>query len=414
MSRAAAGGLARALPVVGVLAIGTLPADAGAARWTLENSFEARAETNDNVTLQPNPPGTVNTRYLSAAMNATRSMENSASRVDATLTSVDQDGGGEDRLDGRLGWSQTLAGPLDTFKLGAGLTQDFNDAVASADVALGRGRRRATTLSGAWSRALSERWSASGQIAWSGTRYGSAPSAGTDFRNTALSGGLSYRVTEVDSVSLQASRSEYRSLDGASRSSSASLDVSVARALSERMSSSLGLGVYRTENAVLGLRRACPLAVSLCEAGIVPWVVYLDRSASTGQGLQYDSSYRYQLSETTSVAFATGSRQTPSGAGTVVRGETLTLDLGHAFSETLTGRAGYASARSRYQRIDGSTRAAQRSIGLTLSKRLAVDVGLEASFEHTRAELPGAGARAHANRVGVSLRFDWPRLDATR
>lgn len=410
---AAAAGLARALPALGLMALGALPADAGAARWTLENGFEARTEANDNVTLQPNPTGTVNTRYLSTVLNAARSMENASARLDAALTAVDQDQG-TDRLDGRLGWTQTLSDPLDSFKASAGLSQDFNDAVASADVALGRGRRRSTTLTGAWTRALSERWSANTQLSWAGTRYGDAPTGGEDFRNTALSAGLAYRVTEIDSVSLQASRSEYRTLDGVSGSRSMSIDVGVSRALSERMSSSFGLGVYRTENDVQVLRRACPLAVSLCQAGIVPYVFFRDHVQSTGQGLQYDSTYRYQIDETTTLAFATGSRQTPSGAGTVVKGETLTLAVDHAFSETLGGRAGYARSRSRYQRVDGSVQAAQQSLALTLSKRLAADVAVEASYEHTRAELPGDGGRARGNRIGVSLRFDWPRLDATR
>lgn len=402
--------------LLGASALGLGPQSAQAEQWLLENSLTSRYETNDNAALVQSSAGTMNTLSLSSALAASRRTETSATRLNALVSSVRQWGPGEqDRVDGRFGVEQSLADPLNSFRLGFQYVQDFNSAVDSADVTVVRGRRRTKTLSGAWSHSLTERVSVDLETTLDRTAYGLPPPQAIDFRNDALSAGLSYRWAELTTLSLNASHSNYRTEADTSRSTTDQISLGFSRTWSERNSLSLSLGSYRTRTAGLRSRVVCPLAVSECLAGNIAFTLGFERAYTSGRGLQFNLSERYQVNETTDVSFSAARQQSPSGAGVVARSDTLRASANHSFSELLRASISYSQSRFTYESVEGANaRPAQQSLSLSFSRQLAPDLSVQGGYQFSRADgvTPGLGARA--NSVSVSLQYDWPRVDVAR
>ena len=381
------------------------PTPSRADLWTAENRIESRLESNDNYLLAPKSNGTVNTLSLSDALKASRQTEAGATRVDAVVSALSGHGpGGESRVDGRLGLTQTLVAPRDEFSLAALYAQDFNDSVQTADVTVGRGRRRTATANGSWSHSLSERLSASLQAAYDHTSY--AQGAASSFANAVIGSGASYRLSDTDALSLQANRSDYRSETGNSRATTDSVSIGATRALSERSSASLSVGIYRTRSAIDGFGIACPIAAIYCQDGLVSLVIFALRQESTARGLQYSGSYRYQFDERTDLSLSASRQQAPSGAGSVVRNDTLNASVSRAFSERLNGSISYAQSRST-QEVLGGGQIGQRQLSVGLGRQMSTDVSVAASYQRTESD--PAGGHAHANSISVSISIDWPR-----
>ncbi|MFM9915806.1 MAG: hypothetical protein ACKVOX_08365 [Rhizobacter sp.] len=401
--------------VLFLAALGGMSGSVHAELWTVENSVQSRFELNDNVTLSRISPGTVNTLSLSNTLNASRQLENSATHVNAAFNALRQRGnGGNDRIDGQIGLTQTLTDPLNEFSVSGLYSQDFNNAVQNADVTVGRGLRRTTALSASWSRAITELLSASTQVSTSLTGYGKQVTGAAGFTNTSVSASLSYRLTETDTLSVQLSHSDYRVDASSNHSQTNFVSVGMSRTLTERVSASLNLGLYRTESSAVSSRIACPLEISLCRAGLVSYIVARSNADSAANGLQYSSTYNYRFDESSSFSFASGTQQTPSGAGAVTRGQSLSLGATHAFSETLNGSMGYALSRSKFQGTSQGGTAAQRSFSMSISKLLAPELSLQAGYQWSQANNVGSGNTAQSNSISVSLKYDWSRIDATR
>lgn len=381
----------------------------------MEDSVSARFETNDNAALAQVPPGTVNTLYLSGALDASRQLENSVARLKTDVTAVRQQGpGAQNRMDGQLAATQSFGDPLNTFNLALRYAQDFNNVVTNADVTQGPGRRRTTSWSAAWSRALSERLSMNTQVSTENTGYGARPAGAVGYRDSAVSAGLSYGVSEIATIGLQASHSEYRAADDRNRSETDSVNLSLSRTLSERTSASASLGVYRTAGTTRGFRLACPLAVSFCHAGLVPFVVVEQSTDTSRRGLQFNASYRSQLDETTDSSFGIARQQAPSGAGTLVRSDTLSLGVNRSLSPTLTGSITYARSRSAFQAGTNAASPAQSTFAVSLSKQLAPGLSLRTGYQRSESNDPAFGHRARSNSLSISLQYAGPKLDASR
>ena len=391
---------------------------AHAESFSIESSSNVSVEANDNLNLQPNPTGTVKTLALSTTVGASRRAENSATLLNATVTALQQWGrGGNDRIDGSVRVTQSYNDALNTVNASVQYAQDFNNTVQNADVTVNPGQRRTTSVSVGWGRALTERLSANTQVSVSQTSYGqqtSAVVAGNSFRNASVSAGLSYAVTEIDTVSVQTSHSDYRSAAADSKSSTNDISVSASHVLGERGSASLQLGVYQTDSSSPRIRFACPTALVLCQLGLVPLIQIRDEAKTSGTGLSYGASYRYQLGETSSFSLSLGSQQSPSGAEGVVQNKSLSLGFGHSFSETLNGAMSFALSRSTSQATVLNQRSQRKTVALSLSKQLSRDFSLQSNYQWTEGNSGGGGNTAQSNSIGVALKYDWPTFQASR
>lgn len=395
--------------------VALVPLGARADRWLMEDGVNARFESNDNFALVPMSPGAVHTLYVTGALDVSRQLENAVTRLKTDATAVRQQGAvAQNRMDGQLALTQSLSDPLNTFSLALRYAQDFNNTATSADVTQGQGRRRTTTLSAVWSRALSERLSASTQVTTDRTSYGAQLASAVGYRDTAVSARLSYGWSETMNLGLQASHSEYRADDDLNRSRTDSVTLSLSRPLSDRASGSISVGVYRTATMAQSPRLACPLAASFCDAGLVPFVVVGQRSDTSRNGVQFDGSYRWQIDETTDSSFSMARQQAPSGAGTLVRSDTVSLGVNRSLSPTLTGSMNFARSRSVFQDATNAPSPGRSMLAVSLTKQFAPDLSVQASYQHNRADASTFASGARSNSLSVSLNYGGPRIDASR
>lgn len=396
-----------------------MPSAALSESYSIESSSNVSVEANDNPNLQRRSAGTVKTLALSTSVGASRRAENSATLLNANVAALQQWGkGGNDRLDGGIGLTQSFNDALNKLTASVRYAQDFNNTVQNADVTVNPGLRRTTSVSASWARALTERLSTNTQVSTSQTSYGqqtSAAVAGSNsFRNTSVSAGLSYAFTEIDTVSMQASHSDYRRAAADSKSSTDEVSVSASRVLGERGSASLQLGVYQTDSSSPRVRFVCPTDLVLCELGLVPLIQIRDQAKTSGTGLSYGASYRYEFGETSSFSLSLGSQQSPSGAEGVVKSKTLNLSLSHSFSETLNGAMSFGLSRSTGQTSVANQGAQRRTLAMSLSKQLSRDFSLQSNYQWTQADNVGGGGKARSNSISVALSYAWPTFQASR
>ena len=401
-------------PAGWLLAAACLPVPAAAELWTLENTVESRFESNDNLYLSQQDRTHVNTLNLTDTLKASRQSESAATRALLAATALRSiGGGGIDRVDGRAGVTQTLSGPLDLYSLQADYAQDFNDAVQNADVTLGRGRRRTTSLSGSWAHSFSERLRATTQLSYVRTGYGRRLADAASFDDASASVGADYRLSETDSLTTHVGRSRYATRVGGRTSSTDDVNIGASRVLSEQGSISVSIGVYRTTARQKFIVEACPIQASFCNAGIVARQSFVLTRSTASQGLQFDVSYRHQFDERTSLVFSAARKQAPSGASTVITNDTINASAGRSFSETLSATLAYTQSRARFD-TEGGGRTSQRAVTAQLMKQLADDTSLVATVQHTSAQLFGGAGNAPSNSISISIKREWPRFDASR
>ena len=370
---------------------------AHAGQWSVESSVSSSLNSNDNINLAPQSTGTVNSLNLSGSLNASRKVEDMSTVLGLNTTRVAQWGdsnssnGGGDRFDGNASLSQSLTIELNTFSVNAGYSQDFNNNVQTADVAVAPGQRHASTFGASWSHSLTERLSTSLTVSSQRSWYSQAAPGTINFTNGSWGGGLNYLLSEIDTLSLDFSSSEYRPDTGGNQSSTEQWTVGISRQWTEQWSSSVSVGTYHTSRN-------------------------LQPSTS---GLQYSTSHSFAFDESSSLSFSSSRGEQPSGSGDVLLNESVSVNASYGFTETMSGALTYNLSNSTGQLgvdaagvFQGESR--QRSYGATLSKQLTPDVSLGLSYLLTQANNVGASNSAHSNAVSVSLTYNFPTFTASR
>jgi hypothetical protein len=370
---------------------------ANAGQWSIESSVSSSLNSNDNINLAPQSTGTVNSLNLSGSLNASRKVEDMSTVLGLSTTRVAQWGdsnssnGGGDRFDGNASLLQSVTIERNTFSVNAGYSQDFNNNVQTADVAVAPGQRRSSTLGASWSHSLTERLSTSVQVSSQRQWYSQAAPGTVNFTNGSWGGGLNYLLSEIDTLSLNLSTSDYRPDTGGDQSTTEQWTIGISRQWSELLSSQLSVGTYHTSRS-------------------------LQPSTS---GLQYSTSHSFAFDESSSLSFSSSRGEQPSGSGEVLLNESVSLAANYGFTETLSGGLSYNLSNSSGQLgvgaggvFQGDSK--QRSYGATLSKQLTPDVSLGLSYLLNQADNVGASNSAHANTVSISLTYNFPTVTASR
>jgi len=375
-------------------------------------------EVDDNYERSPSPGPAVTTLSVSAGFNAARESESSATRLAGNVglfQPVSQGGRNiQNRVDLNLDFSQSRSYLLDTYTGALQFRRDSTaEATRASEVALGRGETETTSARLNWSRALSERSNTNLGLNSSSTRYGGGFVNAVNYRNGSLAGGISYRLTEIDSLGLQLSGSRYRTLTGSSRSRTNSASLNWQHAFSERSSGSLSVGRNRTTTRSSQDVLVCPLPIAFCTSGVVDPIVAQIEGVSTRSGGQYEASLNHQFDEVTSLAVSASNRVTPSGAGVVLREEALQASVRRSFSQTFSASAAVSASRGNYF---GSNAAEPRfrEWSLGFSKALDPDLSLEGGFRSSRSDDVRANVHSTSNVVFLTLRLQGPKLFAFR
>jgi len=319
----------------------------------------------------------------------------------------------QDEWQDSVALKHTLAGPVDSFAFTVKTARDDTRQVpgASTDLLVSRGLQRSNDATASWSRALTERWSATGGLDVQRTRYSSALLGAHDFQNASASASLRYLVDERSSVNANVAHQDYRTLDDSVRAMTDSLSFGGARALSETSNLSLSLGAYRSRTAALQAVLVCP---ATCQQGLAAPTVAVQPGHSARWGLQYSAAYDGRLDEVTRVSASAARQQDPSGAGATVRSDALKAGVDRAFSETLTGALAWNRSTSAFLGGVGGTRTRLQSLGLLLTKALGPRMTVRANVDYKRSSQPVAGVDAHSTSFALTLRYEWQRLEAHR
>lgn len=370
---------------------------ANAGQWSIESSVSSSLNSNDNINLAPQSTGTVNSLNLSGSLNASRKVEDMSTVLGLSTTRVAQWGdsnssnGGGDRFDGNASLSQSVTIERNTFSVNAGYSQDFNNNVQTADVAVAPGQRRSSTLGASWSHSLTERLSTSVQVSSQRQWYSQAAPGTVNFTNGSWGGGLNYLLSEIDTLSLNVSTSDYRPDTGGDQSTTEQWSIGISRQWSEQLSSQVSAGKYRTSRSL----------------------------QPTTSGLQYSTSHSFAFDESSSLSFSSSRGEQPSGSGEVLLNESVNFSANYSFTETMTGALSYNLSNSSGQLgvgaggvFQGDSK--QRSYGATLSKQLTPDVSLGLSYLLTQADNVGASNSAQSNSVSISLTYNFPTVTASR
>jgi len=388
-----------------------------AAAWGVDRSLEWGVDANDNYGLPVGQTNRVAAMSLTGGVGAGRRTENSQTRLEARLTGQALRGDlHQGEVDGNLSFSHAVTAPRDEFAWNAAKTQDttLQTPLSSADLLLGRIRRRTENVTATWTRRLSERWSTTGSLALDRAIYSQRVSGAVDYRNLTLAANSQFRLDERSTLSARLSHADYRTLEGGSRALTDSLGAGLSRNFSATASAGVNIGRYRTRSEALQPVRVCPVQADLCQAGIVSYIVIDQLGSTLRWGLQYSGSGSLQLDERSRVSFSASRQQDPSGAGVLVRSDTLAATLAHAFTPTLDGTFAYTRSRSTYEGLVTAPQPRLQTLAAQLSKALAPDTTLRAEFRHTRSDEPVSGRHAHANSLSLVLRVEWPSRAAER
>jgi hypothetical protein len=264
-----------------------------------------------------------------------------------------------------------------------------------------------------WSRALDERWSARLGVFSSSVRYGAEVSGAVDFDNQALTPALTWRASESDSLSLQATTSQFRPESNGLRSDTASLSLSWQRALGPSDALGLSLGGYRARSRGTFEALACPLPVVFCLQGLVPFATVTREVVATRSGVQAGANLTRRLDERRSLAAAASRQLSPSGTGAVVTEDQISLSADEVLSDRTTARAGGTVSRSTFDGVNGPGQARQYSAWFTLEHTLSED--LRITFEGRRAHGTATGAPgSDGTRFAVTLRLQGPKTGIVR
>jgi hypothetical protein len=175
----------------------------------------------------------------------------------------------------------------------------------------------------------------------------------------------------------------------------------------------VSLGAYRTRSTNRLLALACPLQASLCEAGLVPYVVVERETTNSRSGAQFSASTNWSIDEVTSLAFSASRQQSPSGAG-VVSSDNLSVGATRAWSPTLSLALNYGHAQSSRPEGSADIRSGQRSLAASLVQQLSPQLSVQAGYRRTLADRSAGGTGAASTAVYASLKYEWVKLERSR
>jgi hypothetical protein len=387
-----------------------------AAEWSLASSAQGRLRYTQD---RPDAPGLGDSVFresrVAGNLNVARSLDNSATRLEAALDlPIGLQSGGR-TLQGRLALGQTLSTELDSLSARLERTADQNqaDQRSASDALVGRSRRNGNAFSASWQRALAPRLSAQAGISSTQAGYGDAQLQAPSYRNSQGNASLSYRWDELTTLGLSASRSRYTAGTGGNLTRSDNVGLSFSRSLDETSSMNLSLGGYRTEQQGRSSRLACPLPVSYCSAGLVAPVVVQDELRIRSSGTQYSLNLQSSLSETRNLGLVASRQLSPSAFG-VVQADSLSVNLTQALSPQLNLTLSASQSRSRSPGSSGDARPVlstlDSALGWNLQERLSLTTGLTLR----RFREPAAGVGSKSLQFSISLQYQPLTILSTR
>jgi long-subunit fatty acid transport protein len=413
-----------------VAATAAAPSVGAAQEWSVQSGATARAEYNDNYfftaanqlppvdQLAPVSQQSAFTGSITPFVTAARRTETSdvtallavgANKVWGLSSNVDY-ASGRFVLDGSLHeGSSTWVGDA-SFTRSASL----QNAVGPTGTTLVLAYTNAALVSGTYSYALTERWSLGANVGAYDNRYASVENVGTLSDNHGYYGRGNVGYAFSDRTQLTFSAAYLHDASDITHSDSVTTTLGVVHQFSPQLTISASVGGFWSDTRATENGLVCPATPIECDTGLVPRVPVTTSDKRRDNGPLYGGSISYAFSERTQLGASLSETLTPSGTGTLSRGDNASAALSHRFSERMTGRLGVSYARTTFPTaLQGSSTDKYYQGQVGVSYQLAEHWTLEAGYQYARARYSQNSSEPKSNVVFVSVGYNWPGASFT-
>lgn len=396
-----------AMAAAGSVGLNTAHADA----WQVDGTASARAESTDNFGLgRRAEPAT--TLAAGGELQWVRETEAERTRASLALEERRASGGRSGANDARLVLGhrlRTRTGLIDgTVEVGRG--GPSASPRTPEEALIGPVVRTARGANLSWTQELSERWSTSARSGLELVSF-SGRSATSDYRTGSAGITLERSLDERSTANATVSFSDFTLTSGQSGTRTVSATLGGSHAADERSRWSAAFGTYRADRRVEQGFQACPLPVVFCQQGLVPTVPVSFTQTRSDTGLQFDLSWRWQPEEISSLQ-VTAAQQLQPGVLGVQRSQTLRARLDRRIAPRWTSSLDVGDSRSQSPSGVGSPALQSLDLSLGWEASTAWTIGFSCALRQLNEPL--SGTRARSATVGLTLRYQLPRLWSDR
>jgi hypothetical protein len=290
----------------------------------------------------------------------------------------------------------------DVFTAAAGAARDsslYHDYLLNGSTGV---RRDTATADLNWDRHVTERFEIDADVNSMRERFGQSTGAATltDYKYTSIAPNLGWTESELGKLTLGANAGRYNSLDGLTESTSANVQLGIARQLSEIWALSASAGYSRADNRI----DLTEEAVEFTPNG--PILVLIPLAAKSSQS---GSIFSVNLSRQTSLLLlsANASRQlTPTGFAFLSRQDNYELKATYTPSERWTFNGDVR--RIRYEQPGlGDQRVVSLQLSAVWQWTEHWSITMNASYVAERYGSPAVGISSSEVGVELSRRFNW-------
>jgi hypothetical protein len=294
---------------------------------------------------------------------------------------------------------------LSTWTLAAGANRDsslYADYLSNGSVGV---RRDSLIADLNWDRHLTERLELDTDVSTIQVRFGQAANISnlTDYKDTSISPTLSWNSSERGKLTMSASVSRYNSLDGASESRSANLQVGFVRNLSEIWSLTASAGYSRALNRLSFNEE---FLVETPEGPAIEIVPISEESAQNGTVYSVDLSRKGERLSFDAIASRT---LTPTGYAFLSKQNLVQLAASYMYSDRWSFTAGAYYAQAQDPQPQGSIiTQTPKNVSLSANWRWTEfwTVTLSAARIEDRFQPPGNSIGSSEVSIKISRQFN--------
>lgn len=399
-----------------------------AAEWSLEPSVAVREEYNDNIHLTTAPHNSVWSTTLSPSVKFGGRSEILEVAGGARLNFNRYSGeSGLDTNDQMFTLTSGYKLERDTWGLDASYTRDSTLAseLATTGIVQVRKQRNSSNVAPSWTHIFSERGSLKLDYQLQQAKYDDAAAIGLiDYSNQSLSASLIYLLSGQDQASISAYSSKYETSPATYKSDNQGVQFGVTHAFSETLKGSVTGGVRTTRSIVqndasycswLGYsfpRSFCSNESVIASGGIIVPVTVTTETRAHGSLLNATLEKQF---ETMALNGRLSRDVNPSGNGSLVETDRISIGLSGKLSPTLTGGLNVSTSDSRYLNGVLTTAAThylafEANLGWHVTEWWVMDAG----YRYSRQQNPTGTLVPTSNVVYVNLNYNWPKISVSR
>lgn len=380
-----------------------------AAEYKIESSITSSASYNDNIFLAATAKESESQLTILPKVIATVRDNNWSLGSDVWVSSENYSSRNLDSIDQYLNVQGNLSQERNTYSFVSGYSLKSNLNTNSDDfgVANKKAERRTLRLSPTYTRSFSSRMSIAATLSMTSVDYIDAAGTGlTPYQQNALNTRLDYSFSERDSINLSLTYSEYESDDGLAVNDMFIYRIGMNHLISERLSSSLIVGVSKRNTTNLRQTEINFLGVSQ---------VFVQVLDFNDNGFVLNGNLSYAL-ERGSTSIDVSRDVVANSTGGLSEQETVNLNL----NESIISRWRY-SIDVKYSKSTAVSSIAQSSDRrlITLKPSIFYNLGrdwrLSASYEYAEREFTSnilPGSTPSANKISISATYNLPSISS--